>query len=192
MMTYLQATCNTHLPRLQTLATATWLELSYGRIRQLGATVDSHHGGLDQEDLDQNDLDYDPWPAHYSLSDPSVVSFLFQTLKTNGWKGLTYHCVPGGEKKESHSPFFREKQLRWGLPIIGQFPLLGASHYWPIPIIGEFPLLGSSHYWAIPIIGEFIFSISWRSVGPPLSQGLGSHQTVECLVNIDPSLKIIF
>ena len=111
MMTYLQATCNTHLPRLQTLATATWLELSYGRIRQLGATVDSHHGGLDQEDLDQNDLDYDPWPAHYSLSDPSVVSFLFQTLKTNGWKGpaLTYHCVPDGEKKRVTFPIFPGK-----------------------------------------------------------------------------------
>jgi len=149
MMTYLQATCNTHLPRLQTLATATWLELSYGRIRQLGATVDSHHGGLDQEDLDQNDLDYDPWPAHYSLSDPSVVSFLFQTLKTNGWKGLTYHCVPGGEKKKSHIPHFSGKTTE----------------------------TGASHYWAIPIIGEFIFSISWRSVGLPLSQGLGSHQT---------------
>jgi len=143
MMTYLQATCNTHLPRLQTLATATWLELSYGRIRQLGATVDSHHGGLDQEDLDQNDLDYDPWPAHYSLSDPSVVSFLFQTLKTNGWKGpaLTYHCVPDGEKK-SHIPHFSgKKQLR----------LLGTSHYWAVPIIGQFLLLGSSHYWAVHI-----------------------------------------
>ena len=135
MMTYLQATCNTHLPRLQTLATATWLELSYGRIRQLGATVDSHHGGLDQEDLDQNDLDYDPWPAHYSLSDPSVVSFLFQTLKTNGWKGLTYHCVPGGEKKESHSPFFRENNWDGG-----------SSHYWAVPIIGDFPLVGSSYF----------------------------------------------
>ena len=147
MMTYLQATCNTHLPRLQTLATATWLELSYGRIRQLGATVDSHHGGLDQEDLDQNDLDYDPWPAHYSLSDPSVVSFLFQTLKTNGWKGpaLTYHCVPDGEKK-SHIPHFPGKTTEMGaVPIIGQFPSLGSSHYWAVPIIGEFPLLGSSH-----------------------------------------------
>jgi len=130
-MTYLQATCNTHLPRLQTLATATWLELSYGRIRQLGATVDSHHGGLDQEDLDQNDLDYDPWPAHYSLSDPSVVSFLFQTLKTNGWKGpaLTYHCVPDGEKK-SHIPHFPGKTTEMGaVPIIGQFPLLWSSYY---------------------------------------------------------------
>ena len=145
MMTYLQATCNTHLPRLQTLATATWLELSYGRIRQLGARVDSHHGGLDQEDLDQNDLDYDPWPAHYSLFDPSVVSFLFQTLKTNGWKGLTYHCVPGGEKK-SHIPHFSGKN-NWD----GGFPLLGNSHYLGVPIIGQFPLLGNSHYKGVHI-----------------------------------------
>ena len=148
MMTYLQATCNTHLPRLQTLATATWLELSYGRIRQLGATVDSHHGGLDQEDLDQNDLDYDPWPAHYSLFDPSVVSFLFQTLKTNGWKGpaLTYHCVPDGEKK-SHIPHFSGKTTEMGaVPIIGQFPLLGTYHYWAVPIIWDFPLVGSSYF----------------------------------------------
>jgi len=157
MMTYLQATCNTHLPRLQTLATATWLELSYGRIRQLGATVDSHHGGLDQEDLDQNDLDYDPWPAHYSLSDPSVVSFLFQTLKTNGWKGLTYHCVPGGEKKRVTFPIFPGKTTEmgashyWTIPIIGGFPLLGNSHYWGVPIIGQFPLLGNSHYRGVHI-----------------------------------------
>ena len=84
-------------------------------------------------------------------------------------------------KKESHSPFFRENNWDGG-----------SSHYWIVPIIGDIPLLGRSHYWGLPFRGEFIFSISWRSVGLPLSQGLGSHQTVEFLVNIDPSLKIIF
>ena len=132
MMTYLQATCNTHLPRLQTLATATWLELSYGRIRQLGATVDSHHGGLDQEDLDQNDLDYDPWPAHYSLSDPPwFPSSSKRSRQTDGKVQLSLITVCQMVKKRVTFPIFREKQLRWE-----QFPLLGSSHYSAVPIIG--------------------------------------------------------
>merc|ERR1712003_41357 len=108
MMTYLQATCNTHLPRLQTLATATWLELSYGRIRQLGARVDSHHGGLDQEDLDQNDLDYDPWPAHYYFSTPPwFPSSSKRSRQTDGKVSLITVCQE--VKKKSHIPHFSGK-----------------------------------------------------------------------------------